>query len=136
MTQRLVHAVTKVYYRNMSCFATDSPSKALPAVLRIPHQRPLWHHVVQADHKVCHKVDTKNEVYPHSTKQDTQPIAYLISKLVIPYRTRGGTCYPGVSTHKIWFLADSSTTCQITARLMEDQTLTKTQDKLNITKDG
>jgi hypothetical protein len=32
---------------------------------------------------------------PHSTEHDTQPIAYLINKQVVPYRTRGGTCCLG-----------------------------------------
>jgi hypothetical protein len=44
-----------------------------------PSKAPLLHHVVQADHKVCHMYDTKNNAHPHSTEQDTQPIAYLIS---------------------------------------------------------
>jgi hypothetical protein len=56
------------------------------------------------------KYDTNNNVNPHSTEQDTQPIAFLISKHVIPYQTCGGTCCLGVSTPKIWCLADSSTT--------------------------
>jgi hypothetical protein len=47
----------------------------------------------------------------HSTEQDTQPIAFLISRQVVPYRICGGTYCPGVSTPKIWSLADSSTTC-------------------------
>jgi hypothetical protein len=55
---------------------------------------------------------TMYDVNPHSTEQDTQPIVLLISKQVIPYRTRGGTCCPGVSTPKIPSLADLSTTCQ------------------------
>jgi hypothetical protein len=38
--------------------------------------------------------------YPHSTEHNTQPIAYLISKQAVPYRTRGGTCCPGGSTPK------------------------------------
>jgi hypothetical protein len=120
--------------------------------------------VVHADQKVCHKVchmyDTKNVAHPHSSEQDTQPIPFLISKQAIPYRTHDGTCYPGVSTPKIRYLADSSTTChddishlhhsnhcsnhnidphysQLTSRWMGDHnTLTKTQAKLNITKDG
>jgi hypothetical protein len=54
---------------------------------------------------------TKYDTIPHSTEHDTQPIAYLISKQVVPYRTHGGTCCPGVSTPQIWSLADSSTTC-------------------------
>jgi hypothetical protein len=52
--------------------------------------------------------------HPHSTEHDTQPIAYLISKQVIPYRTRGGTYCPGVSTPKIRSLAESSPTSHIT----------------------
>jgi hypothetical protein len=41
-------------------------------------------------------------------EQDTLPIVFLISKEVIPYWTRGGTCCPGVSTPKIRSLADLS----------------------------
>jgi hypothetical protein len=41
----------------------------------------------------------------------TQPTTYLISKQVVPYRTRGGTCCHGVSTAKIRSLSDLSTTC-------------------------
>jgi hypothetical protein len=47
----------------------------------------------------------------HSSEQDTQPIVFLISKQVAPYRTNCGTCCPGVSTPKIRSLVDSSTTC-------------------------
>jgi hypothetical protein len=45
--------------------------------------------------------------FPHTTKQDSQSIAILISRQAIPYRTRGGTCCPVVSTPKIQSLADS-----------------------------
>jgi hypothetical protein len=69
----------------MSCFATDSPSKAPLAEIRIPQQRLLLHLVVQTFHKVCHMYDTKDDAHPHSTEQDTQPIAFLISKQVVPY---------------------------------------------------
>jgi hypothetical protein len=97
--------------------------------------------------------------HPHSTEHDTQHITYLISKQVIPYRTRGGTCCPGDSTPKILSLADLSMTSHITRRnptvstipaLLKPQhrslpgpnhismdgrpPLTKTQAKLNITK--
>jgi hypothetical protein len=107
------------------------------------------------------KYDHKVWCHAHSTKHDTQPIAYLISKRDVPYRTRGGTCYPEMSTPKIWSLADSSMTNHITWRNPTVSTiltllkphhrssprsshismdgrpsLTKTQDKLNITKDG
>jgi hypothetical protein len=54
---------------------------------------------------------TKYDAIAHSTKQDTQPIAFLISRQVIPYRTCGGTYCPMGSTPKIQWLADSSTTC-------------------------
>jgi hypothetical protein len=68
--------------------------------------RQFTKYVTKTDHKVwCH---------PHSTEHDTQPIAYLISKQVVPYRTRGGTCCHVVSTPKIWSLADLSTTNHIT----------------------
>jgi hypothetical protein len=54
---------------------------------------------------------TKYDANSHSTEQYTLPIAFLISKQVIPYRTRGGTCCAGVSTPKTQSLADSRTTC-------------------------
>jgi hypothetical protein len=44
MAQRSLHAVTKAYYRSMSCFAMDSHTKW-----------HLLHHVVHAVHKECHK---------------------------------------------------------------------------------
>jgi hypothetical protein len=109
---------------------------------------------------VVHKEGHTDRNHPHSTEHDTQPIAYLISKQVVPYRTRGGTCCPTGSTPKIRSVADSSMTSHITWRnptvstsptLLKPQhrsspwsshistdgrpnTLTKTQAKLNITK--
>jgi hypothetical protein len=62
-----------------------------------PH-RPLLYHVGWANH----------HANSHSSEQDTQPIGFLISKQAAPYRTRGGTCCLGVSTHKILSLADLS----------------------------
>jgi hypothetical protein len=132
------------------------------AVLRLPAQsipsctmrfRQFIKNVTKTDHKVwCH---------PHPTEHDTPPIAYLISKQAVPYRTRGATCCPGVSTPKIWSLEDSSMTNHITwwnltvstiPSLLKPQhqssqrsphiftdgrpSLIKIQDKLNITKDG
>jgi hypothetical protein len=61
--------------------------------------------------KYVTKYDTKSDVTPHLTEQDTQPIAFLISKQVVSYRTRGDTCCSRISTPKIRSLADSSTTC-------------------------
>jgi hypothetical protein len=46
----------------------------------------------------------------HSSEQDTLSTASLISKQAVPYRTRGGTCCPGVSTPKTQSLEDSSMT--------------------------
>jgi hypothetical protein len=101
-------------------------------------------YVTKYDHKVwCH---------PHSIEHDTQPIAYW---------TCGGTCCPGMCPPKIWSLADSSMTNHITWQnpivstiptLLKPHhrsspwsnhismdgipSLTKTQAKLNNTKDG
>jgi hypothetical protein len=55
--------------------------------------------------------EIKNDAHPHSTEQDIQPISFLISKQVVPYQTRGGTCCPMVFSTKIQSLADSSTKC-------------------------
>jgi hypothetical protein len=107
------------------------------------------------------KYDYKVWCHPRSTEHDTQPIAYLISKHVIPYRIHGGTCCSRASTPKIQSLEDSSMTNYITWRnptvstipsllkphhqsspwsnhiSMDGRTsLKKTQAKLNITKDG
>jgi hypothetical protein len=57
------------------------------------------------------KYATKYDSIPHPTEQDTLPIVLLISRQAVPYRTCGGTCCPGVSTTKIRFLANLSTTC-------------------------
>jgi hypothetical protein len=46
----------------------------------------------------------------HSSEQGTLPTSSLISKQVVPYRTCGGICCPGVYTPKIRSLADSSMT--------------------------
>jgi hypothetical protein len=115
--------------------------------------RQFTKYVTKYDHKVWW--------HPHSTEYDTQPIAYLISKQVVPYRTRDSTCCPGVSTPKIRSLADSSKTNHITwqnptvstiSTLLKPQhrssprsnhismdgrpSLTKAQARLNITKEG
>jgi hypothetical protein len=134
--------------------------QTLLAVLMFPaqsgHSCTMWFrqftkNVTRTDHKVwCH---------PHSTEDNTQPMAYPISNQVVPYQTRGGTC-PGKSTPKIWSSADSSMTNHTTWQnptvstlpsLLKPQhrsspwsnhismdgrtSLTKTQAKLNITKD-
>jgi hypothetical protein len=135
---------------------------ALLAVLRFPAQsgpfctmwfRQFTQNVTQTGHT--------DRSHPHSIEHNTQPIAYLISKQVVPYRTCGGTYCPRVSTPKIRSLADFSMTSHITCRNPTVSTiptslkpqhrfslgsihistdgrpsLIKTQAKLNITKDG
>jgi hypothetical protein len=104
MAQRSLHTITKVHYRSMSCFAmvssTKSPACSAKVSLTKGPSCTMW---------VRHF--TKYDAISHSTKQDMLPIVFLISKQVVPYRTRGGTCYPRVTTSKIRSLADSSTTC-------------------------
>jgi hypothetical protein len=46
----------------------------------------------------------------HSSEQGTLPTAFLVSRQVVLYRTRTGTCCHGVSTPKTPSLADSSMT--------------------------
>jgi hypothetical protein len=109
ITQRSPHVVTKVYYMSMSWVATDSQTNGPRLQCKgFLHKCPLLHHVVQ----VIHKVFSQSMMsFPHSTKQDTQHIAFLISKQSSPYQTCGGTSCPRVSTSKIRSLAYSSTTC-------------------------
>jgi hypothetical protein len=115
MAQRSLHAITKVYYRSMSCFAIVSQHMAPLVVLRFPaHSGPtctMWFRTQNVT-----KTGHIDRSHPHSIEHDTQStnIAYLISKQAVPYQTRGGTCCPRVSTPKIWSLVDLSMTCHIT----------------------
>jgi hypothetical protein len=85
------------------------------AMLRFPaHSDPFCTMWFRQFKQNVAKTDHKDRSHPHLTEHDAQPIAYLISKQDIPYRTRGGTCCPGVSTQKIRSLADSSLTNHIT----------------------
>jgi hypothetical protein len=139
------------------------PHKVAPlAVLRFPAQSgPFCTKWFRQFTKNVKKTGHTDRSHPHSTEHDTQPIAYLISKQAVPYRTRGGTCCPGGSTPKIQSLADSSMTSHVTWRnpnrlhhsnLAQTTasiltrvnshldgwrpSLIKTQVKPNITKDG
>jgi hypothetical protein len=107
MSQRSLHTVTKVYYRSMSCFAIVSRHTASLVVLWFPaHSGPFCTMWFRQFTQNVTKTGHTDRRHPHSTEHDTQPIAYLISKLAIPYRTHGGTCCPRVSTPKIWSLAN------------------------------
>jgi hypothetical protein len=111
MAQRSLHVVTKVYYRSISCFATVSQQTAPLAVLRFPtHSGPFYTIWFSKFTQNVTKSDHKDRSHPHSTEHDTLPIAYLISKQAVPYRTRGSTYWPGVSTPMTQSLADLSTT--------------------------
>jgi hypothetical protein len=94
------------------------PHRVAPlAVLRFPAQSdPFCTMWFRQFIKNVTKTGHTDRSHPHSTEHDTQPIAYLISKQAIPYRTCGGTCCPGGSTPKIQSLADSSMTSHITWR--------------------
>jgi hypothetical protein len=60
---------------------------------------------------LLHLVDQiTSYVFLHTTEQDSQPIAALISKQTVSYWTRDVTYCPGVSTPKIRYLADLSMT--------------------------
>jgi hypothetical protein len=161
MTQRSLHAIINVYYRSMSCFATIFWQTVIAYSTKVSHTNvpsyTMWFrqfikYITKTNHKVwCH---------PHSIEHDTPPIAYLISKQVISYRTCGGICCPRMSTRKIQSLANSSMTNHITWRnttvsiiqillkpnhqsLPQSKRIStdgrpsriKTQAKLNITKD-
>jgi hypothetical protein len=146
----------------MSCFVMVSRHTALLALLRFPAQSdPFCTMWFRQFTKNVTNTGHKDRSHPHSTEHDTQRIAYLISKEAIPYWTRGGTCCPRVPTPKIQSLADSCMTNHITSQnptvstiptLLKSQhrsspwsnhismdgrpPLTKTQAKLNNTKDG
>jgi hypothetical protein len=124
MAQRSLHAVTKVYYRSMSCFATVSQQMALLVVLWFPtHIGPLCTMWFRQFTQNLTKTDRKDRSHPHSTEHDTHPIAYLISKQAFPYWTRGGTCCPAVSTPTTRSLADSSMINRITWQILTDSTI-------------
>jgi hypothetical protein len=71
----------------MICYVFPSSSPACSAKVS-PNLSPLLHHEYPS-HIMRHS---------HAIKQDTLPIASLISKQVVPYRTHGDTCSPEVST--------------------------------------
>jgi hypothetical protein len=116
MTQRSLHAVTKVYYvLNAQLCQGSTQYHSIAKVSRgsrgtmapLASCEPGW-------------VTTPNS---HSSEQGTLPTASLISKQVIPYWTHGGTCCPGVSTPMTRSLADSSMTNHITWRILTVSTI-------------
>jgi hypothetical protein len=154
MAQRSLYVMTMVYYRLYAklCYgSTQYHSIAKVSWSSRGTMAPL---------KPC-ELGWVTMPISHIYEQGTLPTASLISKQAIPYQTRGGTCCLGVSTPMIPSLADSSMTNHILRRnptistipaLLKLQhrssprsnhnstdgrpSLTKTQAKLNITKDG
>jgi hypothetical protein len=65
------------------------------AMLRFPtHSGPFCTMWFRQFIKKVTQTGHTDRSHPHSTEHDTQLIAYLISKQVVPYQTRGGTCCP------------------------------------------
>jgi hypothetical protein len=94
------------------------PHKVAPlVVLRFPTQSgPFGTMLFRQFTKNVTKTGRTDRSHPHSTEHDTQPIAYIISKQTVPYRTHGGTYCPRGSTPKIRSLANSSMTSHVTWR--------------------
>jgi hypothetical protein len=125
MAQRLLLAITKVYYRSMSCFAmasqVDTRTTSPLAMLWFPEVDTRYH-----DPSCTMWAWVKSQANLHPSEQDTQPIVFLISKQASPYQTRGGTCCLGVSTPKIWSLADLSITCMMVLTISTIPTIAQT----------
>jgi hypothetical protein len=93
MTQRSLDVVTKVSMGRMP--GLDKVVRGTIAMLR-------FFRVVRgttAPLAPCEPRQVTTSI-SHSSEQGTLPIASLISKQVISYRTRGDTCCPVVSTPK------------------------------------
>jgi hypothetical protein len=107
MAQRSLHAITKVYYGSYAkLYQGSTQYHSIAKISRGSHGTtpPL---------APCEpgRVTTPNS---HSSEQGTLPTASLIIQQVVSYRTRGDTCYPGVSTPMTQSLADSSMINHIT----------------------
>jgi hypothetical protein len=110
MAQRSLHAVIKVYYVSYAKLCQGSTQHHRIAKVSQGSRGTM------GPLAPCEpgRVTTPNF---HSSEQGTLPTTPLIIKQAIPYRTRGGTCCPGVSTPMTQSLADSSMTNHITCRI-------------------
>jgi hypothetical protein len=103
MAQRSLHVVTKVYYGSYAKLcqgSTQYPSNAKVSWGSRSTMTPL---------ALCEPERVTTPI-SHSSEHGTLPTTSLIIKQVVPYRTRGSTCCPRVSTPKNRSLADSSMT--------------------------
>jgi hypothetical protein len=102
---------------HMSCFAIGFPSLGTTEYPQVPYAIAkvfsswVQQNTLMAPLAPCGLIGIAIPV--PRFRQDILTRAFLISQQAIPYRTRGGTCYPAVSTPKIRFLADSSMTSHI-----------------------
>jgi hypothetical protein len=102
---------------HMSCFVIGFPllgtTEYPQAPFAIAKVSPSWvqQNTIMAPLAPCGLVGIAIPV--PCFRQDILTRAFLISQQVIPYRTHGDTCCPGVSTPKIRSLADSSMTSHI-----------------------
>jgi hypothetical protein len=103
MAQRSLHDVTKIYYGSYAKLCQGSTQyHSIAKVSRASHG-------ITAPLAPCVSGRVTTPI-SHSTEQGTLPTTSLIITQVVPYRTCGGTCCPGVSTPKTRSLADSSMT--------------------------
>jgi hypothetical protein len=102
-SQRSLHDVTKIYYGSYAKLCQGSTQyHSIAKVSRASHG-------ITAPLAPCVSGRVTTPI-SHSTEQGTLPTTSLIITQVVPYRTCGGTCCPGVSTPKTRSLADSSMT--------------------------
>jgi hypothetical protein len=137
MSQRSLHAITKVYYGSyVKLFQGSTQYHSIAKVSRGSHGTTTLL-------APCEPGWVTTTIF-HSSEQGTLPTTSLIIKKVVPYRTHGGTCCPGVSTPKTRSLADSSISNHKPWRLQPSppfQTLLKPQHQISprsphITADG
>jgi hypothetical protein len=137
MAQRSLNVITKVYYETYAKHCHGCTQ--YHSIANVSHGS----HGTTAPLASCEPgwVTTPNS---HSSEQCTLPTTSLISKQVVPYRTCGDTCCPGVSTPKTRSLAYSSMTNHKLWRSQPSplfQTLLKPQHRISsrsshITTDG
>jgi hypothetical protein len=114
MAQRSLHAFTKANPRSFVLLCHRFPPVGYHTVPSGPFRKCFGFSLLgvtlypQTPLAPCDLVGIAIPV-PHF-RQDKLTRAFLISQQVVPYRTRGGTCCPGVSTPKTRSLADASMT--------------------------
>jgi hypothetical protein len=101
MTQRSLHAVTKVYYGSYAKLCQGNTQYHSNAKVFQGSRGTMTPLALCEPGRVTMPIS-------HSYEQGTLSTTSLISKQAVPYRTHGDTCCPGVSTPKTRSLADLS----------------------------